>query len=333
MILIIGRSDDPPITMALQALQEQGAPHQFLELRTLAQDGLQFDLQHGQLQGWLRLAGQRLPLSEVRAIYARLLSPGSRWASPQQAQTVSARAEQLLHWLDVAPCLVVNRPSAMNTNNAKPMQAHWIAASGFAVPETLVSSDAQEVQAFRELHGRVIYKSISGVRSIVRELTEADLPRLQQLRQLPVQFQALVPGEDVRVHVVGSQCLAASIACTAVDYRYGRGEQTARLRPTDLPAEVQARCLTLARELGLSMAGIDLRRTPDGSWVCFEVNPMPAYSYYESHTGLPISTALARCLMAADSSSPEDAHHEHASDGEPHPTQRPRAELGTPSLA
>jgi hypothetical protein len=31
---------------------------------------------------------------------------------------------------------------------------------------------------------------------------------------------------------------------------------------------------------------------------CFEVNPSPAYSYYESHTGQPISAALARYLVA-----------------------------------
>jgi glutathione synthase/RimK-type ligase-like ATP-grasp enzyme len=46
--------------------------------------------------------------------------------------------------------------------------------------------------------------------------------------------------------------------------------------------------------LGLAFSGIDLRIAPDRSVYCFEVNPSPVYSYYESHTGQAISLALAR---------------------------------------
>jgi hypothetical protein len=41
---------------------------------------------------------------------------------------------------------------------------------------------------------------------------------------------------------------------------------------------------------------MDLRRTPDGGFVCFEVNPSPAYSFYQDRTGQPIATAIARYL-------------------------------------
>ena len=36
------------------------------------------------------------------------------------------------------------------------------------------------------------------------------------------------------------------------------------------------------------------RRT--ARYVCFEVNPSPAFSFYERRTGLPIATAIARYL-------------------------------------
>jgi len=55
----------------------------------------------------------------------------------------------------------------------------------------------------------------------------------------------------------------------------------------------------LAASLDLVVAGIDLRRTPDGEWYCFEVNPSPAFSYYESATHQPISAAIA-ALLAGD---------------------------------
>ena len=60
--------------------------------------------------------------------------------------------------------------------------------------------------------------------------------------------------------------------------------------------DVALQCLALARDLDLPFAGIDLKITPADEIYCFEVNPSPAYSYYESHTGQPISAALARFL-------------------------------------
>jgi hypothetical protein len=50
--------------------------------------------------------------------------------------------------------------------------------------------------------------------------------------------------------------------------------------------------------MNLPVAGIDLRRSPDDEWFCLEVNPSPAFSYYQAHAGLPISEAIARLLAA-----------------------------------
>ena len=58
--------------------------------------------------------------------------------------------------------------------------------------------------------------------------------------------------------------------------------------------DLARRCVSLAHALELPLAGIDLRITPTGRVVCFEVNPSPAFSYYESHTGQPIAAAIAR---------------------------------------
>ena len=38
---------------------------------------------------------------------------------------------------------------------------------------------------------------------------------------------------------------------------------------------------------------------PNGEPVCLEVNPSPAFSYYEMASGLPIAAALARHLVGA----------------------------------
>jgi glutathione synthase/RimK-type ligase-like ATP-grasp enzyme len=65
-----------------------------------------------------------------------------------------------------------------------------------------------------------------------------------------------------------------------------------------LPDALAERCLRLAHALGLAVAGIDLKLAPDQQVYCFEVNPSPAFSYYEAHTGQPIAQAIARYLAA-----------------------------------
>src|SRR5690606_10548007 len=138
---------------------------------------------------------------------------------------------------------------------------------------------------------------ISGVRSIVTEMSEPDWDRIDDIRACPVQFQAYVPGYDVRVHTIGDEVFATRIDSPGTDYRYaGHDEGGTNLEPIEISTDLSERCINLARELNLPFAGIDLRITPEGDTVCFEVNPSPANSYYEGHTGQPISLALARYL-------------------------------------
>jgi len=66
-----------------------------------------------------------------------------------------------------------------------------------------------------------------------------------------------------------------------------------------LDDDLADRCRRLAQQLGLELARIDLRLTPSGEPVCFEVNPSPAFSYYEQLTGAPIAAALAARLATA----------------------------------
>ena len=117
----------------------------------------------------------------------------------------------------------------------------------------------------------MIFKSISGERSIVHELDDHFMGRLEHIRWCPVQFQAYVDGVDVRVHVVGDEVFATAVRSEDVDYRYAHrsGHAPPRLedaiRLSDATAE---RCVKLSRRLGLVFTGIDLRHhTRRGSGV------------------------------------------------------------------
>jgi len=208
----------------------------------------------------------------------------------------------LLQFADIAPGRVLNRPADAGSNHSKPYQAQAIRAAGFDIPDTLITNDPQAAREFIEHAwsegGGAIYKSVSGVRSIVRRVEATDLARLDRIRWCPTQFQRHVAGTDIRVHVVGETALAAKIVSDATDYRYAARDTGVEpeIVACELDARVRARCVELAARLRLPLAGIDLRRTPDERYVCFEVNPSPAFSFYERRAGLPIAQCIARHL-------------------------------------
>jgi glutathione synthase/RimK-type ligase-like ATP-grasp enzyme len=297
VIAFFGYGTDRSLGRAVAEARARGAAHFLVD-----QEGLDFvevcvESDSRGVSGFVAFNAAEHPLRNVKAAYARPLAPPIGNTGEENLHGTAVR-DALVEWLDVADCLVVNRPSAMHSNASKPYQVAWLARFGFEIPDTLVTSNPEEALDFWQRHGTVIFKSTSGVRSIVKELDAEGARNLARLRLLPTQFQAAVPGVDVRVHVVGERVFATEIESTAVDYRYARRDQLeARLSAISLPSDVAERCVAVSRELGLPLCGIDLRRRPDGGHVCFEVNPMPGYSYYESETGQPISEALVDLLL------------------------------------
>ena len=147
-------------------------------------------------------------------------------------------------------------------------------------------NDPQLVREFLARHGRLIYKSISYIRSIVHTVEANDLERLENIRWCPVQFQEYVAGTNVRVHVLDRQFFATAIHTSATDYRYAylAGEYE-ELEPFDLSVDTADPLLAAHRALGLHLLGYNLQAGARWPVFCLEVNPCPAFSYYETSRG------------------------------------------------
>ncbi len=301
MIFLWGLLTDAPMAAVHEELSSRGASFFFLDQRRTDEARLQLSI-NGGVAGWLRVGNDEIQLESVSAAYFRpydLSEVDVLKRIPRDTAEWSRmlQVERMLHvWLELAPILVVNRPSMMATNNSKPYQAEIIRRAGLAVPATLLTTSPSAVMDFSRHHERVIYKSISSIRSIVSELVPDDPIRLAEVTHCPTQFQERIAGDDVRVHVLGDEIFACRIVAPTADYRYSR---EARIERFELPDSVAAACLAVARELGLHFTGIDLRRTPDGAWFCFEANPSPGYSYFAAETGQPIARRLADYLCGA----------------------------------
>jgi glutathione synthase/RimK-type ligase-like ATP-grasp enzyme len=331
MILLCGIRSEPPLALVGQALQDLGADFRFVHQRHVARYGMAWRSDAAGVGGVLQLGEETIDLRSVDGVYLRLMEtaklPEIVGLPADDPANLHAQGfhDALFRWAEVAPTRVVNRADPQGSNSSKPYQAQLIAAAGFLPPPTLITNDPAAVLAFRAEHGRIIYKSISAVRSIVKTFEDDDVARLDRIAWCPVQFQAALDGVNIRVHVIDDQVLATQIESSHTDYRYAKQNGGyANLSAIALPADVAARCVTLTRDLGLAFSGIDLMRTPGGEFYCFEVNPQPAYSYFEANTGQPIAATLARFLAYGVAAPPRAAARRSTSTKVPRPSRSSR---------
>jgi hypothetical protein len=300
-VLVWGLALEPPIAAVRAQLEAQHTPAIFIDQHRIADLGLRLLVDVDGVHGCLNTPDGAYDLRTVSAMYARpydsRLLPGIQMCgSDSQAWRHAAAFDAALWaWTDVTTALVVNRLGPTSTNGSKPYQLDRIRDTGFQLPETLITTDPLQAEAFWARHGRVIYKSVSSTRSIVQPLAAEHRARLGDITTCPTQFQQHIGGTDFRVHVVGDEVFACEIRTAASDYRYA-GDNEVTMCATSLPESVENGCRKAAGLLELPVAGVDLRRTPNDEWYCFEVNPSPAFTFFEEATGQPIGAAIARLL-------------------------------------
>ncbi len=303
MILLCGIPNDSPLLLLADALEEAGYDYILLNQRQFSQLAIRYEWIGGELVGELQIDRQLYPLQGITGIYNRAMNhdtlPEYQCLPPNDPMRLTAArfTEGILGWIDMATCRVLNRSYAMSSNSSKPYQMLQIRKAGFGVPPSLITNQPSDVPLYQQSRGALIFKSASGVRSIVRELENEYLERLDHLTACPALFQQKLVGTNIRVHVVGKRVFAHRIESGYVDYRYAsRNGSTTKMIPWQLPDSIARQCIHLSQLLHLPLAGIDLFETETGDYHCFEVNPSPGFSYFEEHTGQRISLAIADYL-------------------------------------
>lgn len=304
LVLLWGLEDDAPLSEVRDQLELLDAPVRFIDQRRVLETEIELEV-GATVEGRIRIGNENIQLNEVSAVYVRCYESvrmpevaAGGIAAKQHAAEVH---DILASWTEVTSTLVVNRFSASAVNGSKPYQLEQIRNFGWSIPETLITTDPDEARAFWERHREVVYKSVSSIRSRVSRLSPDHAERFTDLVSCPTQFQQYIPGTDYRVHVVHDKVFASEIRCAADDYRYSANEAP-EIHACSLSPDLAGQCRSMAAAMNLPLAGIDLRRTPQDEWFCFEVNPSPAFPYYEQVTGQPIGQAVALLLANAAAS-------------------------------
>ncbi|GAA4271591.1 hypothetical protein U6A24_13475 [Aquimarina gracilis] len=300
MILICGIPTETPVALLIQQLENNKLPYLLFNQRDFISTNMVYKIVNGKIQGTIRLNDSTVDLNKITGVYNRLINfmsiPEYEDTKDEAVRHHCAKLHDTINqWLEVTDAKVVNKNSSMISNMSKPFQTQLISDFDLDIPETIITNQPEEVVSFLKEKERVIYKSASGVRSIVQELTEEDIPKLKKICWCPTQFQEYVEGNNIRVHVLGDQVFSTLIKSSATDYRY---DSDTEYIPVNLPDTINRACIALTKSLDMCFSGVDLKYDESKDrYTCFEVNPSPAYSHYEKHSGQKISHALANYLL------------------------------------
>lgn len=248
--------------------------------------------------------GERLRIEEVRSFWWRrpqsfTLPPG---LAPHAHHFALTELSTAIHGMwQASEALWVNDIVRDAAAAHKPWQLEVARQIGLSIPDTLITTDPDNARSFWEARGgEVVYKPFLQTFHSWREtrrLRPEDLALIDTVKLAPVIFQALVPGvADLRVTVIGSEIFPAAVDLERMEYKLDVRLNQQAYEPHDLPPAVGEKLLMLMRRLGLEYGAIDLRLTPEGEYVFFEVNPAGQFLFVEHACGLPISAALAAHL-------------------------------------
>ncbi len=254
-------------------------------------------------------ATEKLPSSPKvlsRSILPRLQPlPPPDAVIPRIGTSITQQGLAVVRQFEMQGTLTTATAEAIACSRDKLHSLQQMTKAGLPVPKTAVLSQPEGLFAAIQLVGGlpVVLKSTWGTQGneviLAHNLTAADraFARLRRLgRQVLVQeFVAEAEGRDLRVIVVGEQCVAAmERTATTGDFRANlhRGGTAVSIVPS---TDMQQLAVAAARAHGLSVAGVDLLQSARGP-LFLEVNSSPGLEGIEQATQVDIAGEILNFL-------------------------------------
>src|SRR6185295_3684134 len=192
----------------------------------------------------------------------------------------------------------ISDPVATELAENKLLQLRAARRAGLRIPATLVSQDPARIRSFCAAHPRAIIKPIRarGELAITAVASAELLAEDDVLALAPAIYQENIPGHrHLRITMFGEHCHAAMIEARELDWRVDVNVPFHRHEPG---AQLRHALEDVLRSLGLVMGIFDLKLTPDGDIVFFEVNPQGQFLFVEGLCEIPIAQSLGDYLVA-----------------------------------
>lgn len=196
---------------------------------------------------------------------------------------------------------------------------------GIPIPDTIVTTDAAQVDALRRRWGRIIFKSflVHHWEDLAHGRMHAvGVTLLDEHSDLPPESIAVCPGiyqryieksADVRVTVMGERLFPLKLSKKAggggfVDWRDHAKKGAVLAEAFALPGDVETKLRALMRELNLVFGAIDLVIDTEGGYHFLEVNQAGQFLFVEEMAPeYPILRCLTAMLMTGRTDAPLEA--------------------------
>lgn len=311
-VLILAAEFDVSADQMVLALLDREVPVCRVDTKWFpTQLSIEAHLREGQWRGRLRTPRQDIELEGLRSIWYR--SPTTFQFAPQLSSAERHHAFLEAKFglggvLSSLPVLWVNHP-ARAAAASKPVQLATAIRNGLAVPETLITNEAEAVRRFAR-RGATVTKMLGanhiaeeGTRKIAftRLLGDDDLGDLRGIIVTTHQFQRWAAKKyDARVVAIGSRLFAFAIhsgnTASYIDFR--TDYDALSYEQLELPPEVSERIRRFLDAMGLVYGALDFVVGPEGELAFLECNSGGQFGWLEARTGVPLTGVLADLLAA-----------------------------------
>lgn len=198
----------------------------------------------------------------------------------------------------------------------KPRQLYYAVQHGLQIPETLISNNRKDVQAFIEKEGSVITKPLAfpytyydpeGMQkpklSYTRTISFQEVEKLPEVFHFGL-FQKMVEKQyEIRTFYLNGKCWSMAIFSqsseqTKVDFRNYNLKNRNRSIPFQLPKEMENRIRSFMKACDLNWGSLDFAIDPDNNFIFFEVNPQGQFGMVSNPCNYHLEKELAEFIAA-----------------------------------
>lgn len=319
MILIVTNKHDHTADFLILELKKRRADY----LRFNTEDFPQrvrvvWRISNAGLSGYFLFPRTRLPFEDIRSVwYKRPVTPlpSTEIEDPAAIEFALDESQAALDgvWRSLN-CFWVSDPDNLRRAEFKLYQLKVAAELGFQLSPTLLTNYPEEAETFyRETKGMLVYKPLRHAQIVRREevgliytnpVNSNVATELCNVAYAPALLQQYVPKlVDVRAIVIGTKVFAAEIHSqdrndSQHDWRHA---DAARLRHEShkLPMEIESKCVTLVKTLGLVFGAVDLILTPNNEYIFLEINPNGQWAWIQQLCPhIPLRETLADLLIS-----------------------------------
>ncbi|MFK8110812.1 MAG: RimK family alpha-L-glutamate ligase [Rubripirellula sp.] len=188
---------------------------------------------------------------------------------------------------------ILNRASMTDANN-KSKNLRLAKEIGFAIPDTIVMGDLTPLNRIPDPAQRIIKPLNGGAHTVAVEDIHQDLVRLGELG--PQFVQSKLPGENLRIFVIGGQPFCFHLQTDMLDYREDANVSVVQI---EVPEALVAPSLEMAQQIGFDYCALDFRcREGMQEPVFLEVNSFPMFVRFDDAGQNCLADAVLKFLLS-----------------------------------